>query len=248
MELLQLLLQLGDSTYGAWRSGTGFQTLKSMLERSEAAWNGFPVKYRLYLPQPKCTEQRHPKELDDSTRCVRAALYMPMLKEDAFFRFRERIGIGNAPAPQIEVHRFRVDPVDIPEYLHWHRMQLLLKAVLDWYDSTQSTSFYRVGGGVVGLDSISTVLRAINIPNSDYLRRLVGNGKLECNSRFVMNLFFATRDLGELSRVWDGVTEVTYQTIHNAMVAQARTTGWKHLIRLILDGDPSVVHPFELSS
>lgn len=250
MELMQLLLHLSDNSYEAWRSGSGFNTLKSMLDRTCAAWSGYDSRYRLRLPEPSANEKRQPKLLVETARYTRAALYMPLLKAEDYARFCNRIGIGSARALNIQVASFRVDPLDIPEYLYWHRMKTLVKAVLEWYDSYAVAGVYSQGvsdSSDAGLGLIRAVLSRVSVSNDRYLKLLREHNSFDCNSLFLMNLFFATRDLEALSESWDFVTEMNYQTVHNALVAQARMLGWKQLIRRILDGDPSSVHPFALS-
>lgn len=252
MELMQLLLHLSDNMYSSWRNGSGFGVLKSMLDSTWDAWSGYDSRYWLRLPEPAAAEGRQPKALVEAARYTRAALYMPLLKQEDYRKFRDRIGIGTAPAPTISIAEFRVDPLDIPEYLYWHRMKTLVKSVLDWYDwrrtSLDVVQYRNTSAQDKRLDIIQATLSKIAVSNDKYLKMLRERGcTFECNSVFLMNLFFATRDMEALSETWDFVTEVSYQTIHNALVAQARMMGWKQLIRRILDGDPSAVHPFSLS-
>lgn len=251
MELLQLLLHLSDSMYARWRTGSGFAQWKHLWDSTWSAFSGFDSRYWLRLPEPVAVNDRQPKVLDEAARYTRAALYLPLLKPEDYRRFRDRIGIGTAPTPDISIVEFHVNPLDVPEYLYWHRMRTLVKVVLEWYDSRRSrldaAEYHSTSKQDDRLQMVRVALSKVSVSNNRYLRVLRERGcEFECNSLFLMNLFFATRDLDALSQTWDFVTEVSYQTVHNALVAQARMMGWKQLIRRILDGDPSAVHPFAI--
>ena len=241
MELLQLFLHLNDQFYRQWREGSGFRALKRILDAADS--DRLPVAYRLRIPQPKSSGRYTPVDIGETARYARAVMYLPMLPDQHYHNFRNRIGIGSAAVPNIQVVQFRVNPIDVPEYLHWRRMSALLEAALDQDAQAFQPSIYGLPASASSL--MDDVIDAVLLPNDLYLKRIKDD--TSCNSRFLMNLFFGTRN-HEAFDDWIAVTEMTYQTVHNALVAQARLRGWTALIRRILDGDPAIAHPFELFS
>ncbi|GIV21856.1 MAG: hypothetical protein KatS3mg023_3607 [Armatimonadota bacterium] len=245
MDTMQLLLYAGDRTCESWLQG-GFRNLKRIVDAAESVWDGLSPRpdfqHRLRLPAPP-----HGAYAEHQLY-VKVLLYLPLLSEQEYSRWRQLMGLGDAMRLRVSVVPFQLNVMDVPEYGIWHRHVRMLRDVLRWWES--SIDPYGMLSSARQDEILVRCMQDITMPFSQYMRKHVlrdGRSPLvDCNSLFLLNLFLFTRDIEAVRINWSIVTESTYEQLHNALVSQARMRSWNQLVRRIQDGSPSITHPFEL--
>jgi hypothetical protein len=240
MDVLQLLLWIGDGLYDNWLQ-RGYRSLCLFVDAADAEYErlGLPERYRLRLPvRPDANL------LPD--HYARAGLYMPLLEDGEFRRLRQMISLWDGIPSSLLSSRvqFKLNVLDVPECLHWYRHGLVLSAALRWWDSRSVSDPY---GNKMSFDSklLEEAVSVAVLSQSEIVRSALKGVMVECNSLFLLNLFMYTRDRSAF-KSWGIRCSATYETVHNQLVSLARTRSWNHIFRVILDGDPEIVNTFQL--
>lgn len=253
MHLLQLLLNLSDQVYQRWLESGMFESLRALVDPAQQAWDSLGAcdyYHRLVLPALPDEQGSSARTTpDEPARYVRVALYLPLLSAERYARFRTRIGLGSAGDLNVSVTPFELNPLDVPESVHWHKMSVLLSAAIDQQQRAAVDSIYHNTLQPAPSEALRDAVTRVMKSNAEYVRQELlakGRARVPCNSRFVLNLFLSTRDIRALRESWGDVTVAAYEQTHNALVAVARTRGWKRVVNTLIHGDPSIVHPFAL--
>jgi len=257
--VLQMMLWIGNQRYGKWLEDT-FPKLKSFADQADEEFQklGLPELYLLrLLARRNLQDIVLPQDPDDYARI---GLYLPLVEPGLQSLMRQKlIGRGDANLPKIpkveegvdesvqsQVYTFEVNILDVPEALHWHRHKVVLDAAFRWWESLSTTDIRGVPTLTRDISILQEAVDVACMSQSELLRKhLGGRPRLSCNSVFLTNLFMYTRER-EAIRSWGVISDATFLTIHNQLLSQARTRSWSHVLRTILDEDPSIVNPFRL--
>ena len=241
MDTLQMMLWMGKP-YHSWLE-RDFHSLRRFADEADEALMelGLPERYLLRLPS-----RRSERTPDDYSRI---GLYLPLMQEEQGRRFRQLVlRKGDALSPNVEVCRFRLNVLDVPEALHWYRHVFVLECAFQWWESSLGKDDYgiTVGSGNRDRRFLEEAVRVASLSQSELLRQCLGNSPwTECNTVFLTNLFMYTRDRDVVSK-WGVVMDASFETVHNQLLSLARTRSWTQVFRTILDGDPEISSPFQL--